>query len=83
MYAQIAADLKSRATKETYDAYEAKFADMRGFCRFYFVTHSSHPTLSQVPQESNDGAFVFWGAERLALQAVRSGLAGWLMDKAA
>lgn len=55
---------------------------MRGFKRFYFVTHSPSVGLKKLYDSSNDGAFVVWGAEELAYQCVRNGLVGWLFDKA-
>jgi len=79
---RIAIQVKSKASKATYLAYQAKYLDMRGFSRFYFVTHSPNSALAKISLESNDGSFVFWGAEELALQAVRNGLVGWLIDKA-
>ncbi|MFM1897359.1 MAG: hypothetical protein RLZZ385_2433 [Pseudomonadota bacterium] len=79
---RIAIQVKSKASMATYSSYQAKFADMKGFKRFYFVTHSPDRSLASVSASSNDGAFVFWGAEELAQQAVRNGLVGWLLDKA-
>jgi hypothetical protein len=79
---RIAIQVKSKASEAMYRSYQAKYSDMRGFSRFYFVTHSPNSTLAKISLESNDGSFVFWDAEQLALQAVRNGLAGWLIDKA-
>lgn len=79
---RIAIQVKSKASEATYRSYQAKYSDMRGFSRFYFVTHSPNSALAKISLESNDGSFVFWGAEELALQAVRNGLVGWLIDKA-
>lgn len=79
---RIAVQVKSIASLATFNSYQAKFADMRSFKRFYFVTHSPSLTLMNVSESSNDGAFIFWGAEKLAQQAVRNGLVSWLLDKA-
>ncbi len=79
---RIAIQVKSKASFATFESYQAKFADMRGFKRFYFVTHSPDPKLQSAMPSSNDGAFALWGADQLAQQAVRNGLVGWLLDKA-
>jgi hypothetical protein len=58
---------------------------MKGYSRFYFVTHS--PTLalqeSAKPPTSADDKYIYWDAEELARQVIRSGLTGWVLDKAA
>lgn len=79
---RIAVQVKSKASISIYKNYQSKFLDMRGFSRFYFVTHSPDATLASIPPKDNDGNFVFWGVEQLAQQAVRNGLVGWLIDRA-
>ncbi len=79
---RIGIQVKSRASASVFRSYQAKFADMKGFSRFYFVTHSPDPSLMAISTESNDGLFFFWGVEQLAQQAVRNGLVGWLIDRA-
>lgn len=79
---RVAVQVKSRASVGEYDAYRQKFADMRGYARFYFVTHSPNPKLASSAAEAADPSFIFWGASELAAHAARSGLAGWLLDKA-
>jgi len=79
---RIAIQVKSKASATVYRSYQDKFSDMRGFSRFYFVTHSPDPSLKAISSEPNDGTFVFWGAEELAQQATRNGLIGWLIDRA-
>jgi hypothetical protein len=79
---RIAIQVKSKASASVYRSYQAKFADMSGFSRFYFVTHSPDASLKVISSEVNDGSFVFWGAEQLAQQAARNGLIGWLIDRA-
>jgi hypothetical protein len=80
---RIAVQIKSRAAADEYLAYRDKYADMRGFTRFYFVTHSPNESLRKEAGAADDPSFVFWGAEQLASQAARGGLTGWLIDKAA
>lgn len=79
---RVAVQVKSRAGVGEYDAYRQKFADMRGYARFYFVTHSPNPKLASSARQAADLSFLFWGAAELAAHAARSGLAGWLLDKA-
>lgn len=79
---RIAVQVKSRATGDVWRAYRDKYADMRGFARFYFVTHSPTEALRREAESAEDPAFVFWGVEQLASQALRGGLTGWLLDKA-
>jgi hypothetical protein len=79
---RIAIQVKSKASAKVYRSYQDKFTDMSGFARFYFVTHSPDSSLTAILSETNDDAFVFWGAEQLALQAMRNGLTGWLIDRA-
>lgn len=79
---RIAIQVKSKASASVYCSYQAKFADMSGFSRFYFVTHSPDASLKEISSEVGDGSFVFWGAEQLAQQAARNGLIGWLIDRA-
>jgi hypothetical protein len=80
---RIAVQIKSRASADVWRAYREKYADMRGFSRFYFVTHSPNKALRNEAMAADDSAFILWDVERLAAQAVRGGLTGWLLDKAA
>jgi len=79
---RVAVQVKSRADVSEYDAYRKKYADMQGYSRFYFVTHSPKPKLALSAAHAADPSFVFWGAPELAAYAARNGLAGWLLDKA-
>lgn len=79
---RIAVQVKSRATAAVWREYKDKYADMRGFSRFYFVTHSPNEELRREAATSDDQDFILWDAERLAAQAIRGGLTGWLLDKA-
>lgn len=79
---RIAVQVKSKATKQLYEKYAEIYSEMRGFTRFYFVAHSPDDALERAAREVDDDNFVFWGDRDLARQVVRSGLTGWLMDKA-
>lgn len=79
---RVAVQVKSRAGVNEYDSYRAKFADMQGYTRFYFVTHSPKLQLALSAAQAADSSFVFWGPTELATLAARNGLAGWLLDKA-
>lgn len=79
---RIGIQVKAKASLSVYRSYQAKFADMRGFSRFYFVTHSPDKSLQASLAGASDNSFVFWGVEQLAQQAARNGLIGWLIDKA-
>jgi hypothetical protein len=79
---RIAVQVKSKAGAAVWRTYREKYADMRGFSRFYFVTHSPDKTLRKEAAAADDPAFVLWDVEHLAAQAVRGGLTGWLLDKA-
>jgi hypothetical protein len=78
---RIAVQVKSRASKQLYSDYRAKFVDTRGYSRFYFVTHSPDEQLTQMDKQ-NDDNFEFWGPRQLAEHSARNGLVGWLLDKA-
>ena len=79
---RIAIQVKSKVSLSVYLAYLAKFKDMRGFSRFYFVTHSPSEKLRNNQADETDSNFVFWDVNELAQQAARNGLVGWLIDKA-
>lgn len=79
---RVAVQVKSSATLATWRDYRERFTDMRGFSRFYFVTHSPKLAVQQAASANEDPNFVLWGAEQLAAQAIRGGLTGWLLDKA-
>jgi hypothetical protein len=80
---RIAVQIKSQADARVWRTYRDKFTDMRGFTRFYFVTHSPSQSLRKEAEAADDPGFVFWGVEQLAGQVARGGLTGWLIDKAA
>jgi hypothetical protein len=79
---RVAAQVKSRAGADVWRAYRAKYADMRGFSRFYFITHSPDEALRKEAADADDPGFILWDAEKIAWHAVRGGLTGWLLDKA-
>lgn len=79
---RIAVQVKSRAKAAVWRDYRNKYADMRGFSRFYFVTHSPGVDLRVEASRADDPDFLLWDAQTLAAQAIRGGLTGWLLDKA-
>lgn len=79
---RIAVQVKSTAKADVYRAYRDKYADMRGFSRFYFATHSPAKDLVKEAAAADDPSFVFWGPEEITQLTVRNGLTGWLIDKA-
>ncbi len=79
---RIAVQVKADTRVAEWNAYRQKYADMRGFSRFYFVTPSTRPELLEAARQGEDASYVFWGIEQIAAQAVRGGLTGWLLDKA-
>jgi hypothetical protein len=79
---RIAIQLKSRATLDGYEDYRHRFSDMRGYTRFYFVTHSPGRDLEQTAIAEEDASFIYWGPQQIAQLVARNGLAGWLIDKA-
>jgi hypothetical protein len=82
---RIAVEVKAQATIEDYREYAARYVLMVGFDRLYFVTRS--PIDAEVAGESGDGTTSagvrFWGCRSIAQRAAHSGLAQWLIDKAA
>jgi hypothetical protein len=79
---RIAVQVKSKATASVWKKYRDRYADMQGFSRFYFVTHSPDGRLRDEATNADDADFILWDAEQLALMAIRGGLTGWLLDKA-
>lgn len=79
---RIAVQVKSTAGASIWRKYRDTYADMQGFTRFYFVTHSPDDRLRREASDADDADFVLWDAEQLALMAIRGGLTGWLLDKA-
>ena len=82
---RIAVEVKAQATLEDYREYAARYASMVGFDRFYFVSHSlndAEVASASVGAQSPAGVR-FWGSRNIAQRAAHSGLAQWLIDKAA
>ena len=79
---RVAVQVKSRANKAVYEDYKNIFADMQGFSKFYFVTHTPAKNLQEVITNNTDEEFIFWGPQDLAEHSARSGLIGWILDKA-
>ena len=83
---KIAIQVKSQASVNVFEDYRNRFADMSGFARFYFVTHSPSDQLRQrareLTQNVNNRTFIFWDVQDIVSQAVCGGLTGWLLKKA-
>lgn len=79
---RVAVQVKSKASSAVWRKHKKIYADMQGFSRFYFVTHSPDEQLRRDAATGDDGDFVLWDAQQLALMAIRVGLTGWLLDKA-
>lgn len=79
---RIAVQVKSRASLTEVTDYRQRYSDMRGFARFYFITHSPSRELGEEAAELGDLTFVYWGPQELARLAARHGLVGWLIDRA-
>lgn len=79
---RIAVQVKSKSNASIWRKYRERFDSMTGFNRFYYVTHSPDKSLLAAMEEDQPENFEFWNVEKLAEQAVRGGLTGWLLDKA-
>jgi hypothetical protein len=77
---RIAIQIKSTANYQTFLDYQARFSDMGGYSRFYFITHKPDENLKNVKCENTD--MVLWDSNKIAELSVRSGLSDWLIDKA-
>lgn len=78
----MAVQVQSAADAAVFRKYARIFADMQGFSRFYFVTHSPTDALSKEAVKLVGSELVLWDARQLARMATRVGLTGWLLDKA-
>jgi hypothetical protein len=79
---KVAIQVKSSASKRVFDDYLTRFGNMAGgYSRFIFATHSPQGKWGDTAKcaESNTE---LWLADKIAEQAARLGLAGWLIDKA-
>ncbi len=77
-----AVQVKSTCGASELEAYRTSFSEMRGYTRFYFVTHSAPDVVRRAATSVDDPNFVFWDAEQVASRAVSAGLTSWLLDKA-
>jgi hypothetical protein len=82
---RIAVEVKAQAAIEDYREYAARFASMVGFDRLYFVSHSliDAEVASEGGVAQGPASVRFWGSRSIAQRAAHSGLAQWLIDKAA
>jgi hypothetical protein len=79
---RIAVQVKSKASINVWRDYKMRYAEMGGFSKFYFVTHSPSRPVKDLAEAEYESNFILWNADQLAMQAVRAGLTGWLLDKA-
>ncbi|MBK6591405.1 MAG: hypothetical protein IPG23_01040 [Burkholderiales bacterium] len=81
----IAVQVKSKANVGVWSNYRKVADEMKDYSRFYFVTHSPDRALQEAAkaQTSADGRYVYWDEVELTRHVIRSGLTGWVLDKAA
>ena len=79
----IAVQVKSKADVAVWDNYRVIAQTMKNYSCFYFVTHSPDKALEEAAKTLVTSQYIYWDAEELARQVLRSGLTGWLLDKAA
>jgi hypothetical protein len=81
----IAVQVKSAASVAVWNDYRKIAQGMKEYARFYFVTHSPTPALQEAtkPPTSANDKYVYWDEAELTRQVIRSGLTGWVLDKAA
>lgn len=79
----IAVQVKSAASVDTWNKYRKIANEMKGYTRFYFVTHSPDKALREADKTHATSQYKYWDADELTRQVIRSGLTGWVLDKAA
>jgi len=75
--------IKSTATRGLYDQVQHTLHQYPDYDRRILVCHSPDASLDSIPREALRGELELWDQHRLADQALRMGLVGWLADKAA
>lgn len=79
---KVIVQAKSTATGKVFKDYQSRFSSMSGgYSRFVFATHSPNGKWAN-SVEDTEGNTELWLADKIAEQAARFGLAGWLIDKA-
>lgn len=79
---RVMVQVKSRASNKVFEVYQSKFSNMTGgYSRFVFATHSPSGKWAESAKNTECG-IELWLVEKIAEQAARFGLAGWLIDKA-
>ena len=63
---RIAVQVKSTAGTDAWHSYRKKYEDMRGYSRFYFITHSPTSALLQAATISDDPGFILWDVEKIS-----------------
>lgn len=79
----FAVQVKSAASVAVWNEYREIAEAMNGYSGFYFVTHSPDKALREAAKTQAASQYIYWDAEKLAEQVIRSGLTGWVLDKAA
>ncbi len=79
---RIAVQIKSKADATIWMDYKSRYAKLKDYGRFYFVTHTPSNSLTEKSKTNDDKSYILWDADELAAQAIRGGLTGWLIDKA-
>lgn len=79
---KVVVQVKSQASKKVFDIYQSRFNNMTGgYSRFVFATHSPVGKWADSAKIAECG-IELWLVDKIAEQAARFGLAGWLIDKA-
>ena len=76
---KVAVQIKSRADLTAFQEYQARFADLQGYARCYFVVHT--PARNLAPDAETDD-LKLWTVPDIARLSVRYGLTEWILDKA-
>lgn len=82
----FAVQVKSAASVAVWNEYREVAEAMNGdsgYSGFYFVTHSPDEALREAAKTQADSQYIYWDEEKVAEQVIRSGLTGWILDKAA
>ncbi len=79
----IAVQVKSAANVTVWNNYKEIARGMKDYSRFYFVTHSPTKALQDAARSVDSTSYIYWDVNEIARQVIRSGLTGWVLDKAA
>jgi hypothetical protein len=76
-----AVQVKSEADRATFDDYRARYSEMEGFARFYFVVHSPAKNLTKEADYADDDFELILPGD-IAEWVVQYGLTDWVIAKA-